>query len=161
MPRYEVKDNFLYIDGEQVEYRPSPNHGGEIEPTLIIEHYTGDDSERGAISWLCASKSGVSAHLVINKEGKVTQLVPFNVVAWHAGRSQYMGRSSVNSFSIGIENVGSGDFFSDAQYEVNRAVIAALFEAYPIDDVVGHEDVAPGRKNDPGPNFDWNRVVTR
>jgi len=156
-----VKDNFLYIDGKQVEYRPSPNHGGEIVPELIIIHYTGDDSERGAISWLCASKSSVSAHLVINKEGKITQLVPFNIAAWHSGKSSYEGRSGVNSFSVGIENVGSGDFFPDEQYEANRAVIAALFEAYPIQDVVGHEDVAPGRKNDPGPNFDWDKVVTR
>jgi N-acetylmuramoyl-L-alanine amidase len=130
-----------------------------MTPTLIVIHYTGDNSEGGAISWLCAPQSSVSAHLVVNKEGGVTQLVPFNLAAWHAGRSEYQGRSGVNSFSVGIENVGIGDEWPEAQVEANRAIIAALFAAYPIADVVGHQDVAPGRKADPGPNYPWERVT--
>jgi N-acetylmuramoyl-L-alanine amidase len=128
-------------------------------PALIVIHYTGDNSEQGAVSWLCAAQSGVSAHLVVNKEGGITQLVPFNITAWHAGRSAYQGRSGVNSFSVGIENVGIGDDWPDAQVEANRAIIAALFAAYPVTDVVGHQDVAPGRKGDPGPNYPWDRVT--
>lgn len=158
----EVREHLLFADGEQVEYRESPNRGGEITPRLIVEHFTGDESKEGAISWLCARQSGASAHLVVDKAGEITQLIPFNVVAWHAGKSEYSGKSNVNSFSIGIENVGTGDHFSDEQYEANRAIIEALFAAYPIADVVGHEDVAipPGRKNDPGKNWDWSKVTT-
>ena len=155
----EVRDNFLFADEEQVPFQESPSTGRGMVPTLIVIHYTGDNSEQGAISWLCAAQSGVSAHLVVNKEGGITQLVPFNITAWHAGRSAYQGRGGVNSFSVGIENVGIGDEWPDAQVEANRAIIAALFAAYPITDVVGHQDVAPGRKGDPGPNYPWDRVT--
>jgi len=159
---FEVRDHLLYVDGQQVEFRESPNVGREITPEIIVIHYTGDDSEEGALSWLCARQSGVSAHLVINKAGGITQLVPFNRVAWHAGKSEWNGKQGVNSFSIGIENVGTGDHFPDEQMEANRAVIEALFAAYQIEDVTGHEDVAlpRGRKSDPGVNFDWSRVTT-
>jgi len=92
----EVIDNLLFVDGQQVEFRESPNRGREITPTLIVIHYTGDDSMEGAVSWLCAQQSGVSAHLIIGKDGSIVQLVPFNVSAWHAGRSQYNGRANVN-----------------------------------------------------------------
>jgi N-acetylmuramoyl-L-alanine amidase len=158
---YEVIDHYLFKDGEQIEYRSSPNAGRAIVPRLIVIHYTGDNSCEGALSWLCSPKSGVSAHLVIAKEGKVYQLLPFHVAAWHAGKSQHNGENQVNGFSIGIENVGLGDEWPDEQIEGNRAVIAALYAAYPIEDVVGHEDVAPGRKTDPGPNYPWDKVVDR
>lgn len=155
----EVRDHLLFIDGTQVTFQESPNAGREITPTLIVIHYTGDDSMEGGLSWLCAKRSGVSAHLLIGKDGSIVQLVPFNRVAWHAGRSDYNGRANVNSFSIGIENVGIGDEWPDAQVEVNRAVIETLFAAYPIEDVVGHSDVAPGRKVDPGPLYPWDKVT--
>lgn len=158
---YEVIDHLLYKDGVQVEYRESPNHSGVIEPRLIVIHYTGDNSLEGALSWLCAGQSGVSAHLVIAKDGTAYQLLPFNANAWHAGRSSYNGERYVNSFSVGIENVGIGDFWPDEQVEANRGIVAALYAAYPIVDTVGHEDVAPGRKTDPGPNYPWDRVVQR
>lgn len=155
----EVRDHLLFVDGQQVEFRESPNVERKITPTLIVIHYTGDNSMEGAVSWLCAKRSGVSAHLVIGKDGSIVQLVPFNVVAWHAGRSEYDGRANVNAFSVGIENVGVGDNWPDAQVEAIREVIRALFAAYPMIDVVGHEDVAPGRKIDPGPNFPWDKVT--
>ncbi len=155
----EIKDHLLYVDGRQVEYRKSPNHGGELNPTLLVIHYTGSNSCEGAVSWLCAPQSGVSAHLVVDKDGTIYQLLPFNVKGWHAGVSSYDGRSGVNSFSVGVENVGIGDEWPSAQVEANRAVIAALFDAYPIQDVVGHCDVAPGRKVDPGPNYPWDKVT--
>jgi N-acetylmuramoyl-L-alanine amidase len=155
----EVKNNLLYVNDRRVEYRESPNRGREISPTLIVIHYTGDNSLDGALSWLCARQSGVSAHLVIAKDGTIYQLLPFNVAGWHAGKSSYNGSGSVNSFSIGIENVGVGDEWPEAQVEANRAVVEALYEVYPIEDVVGHEDVAPGRKFDPGPNYPWGAVI--
>jgi N-acetylmuramoyl-L-alanine amidase len=160
-PVYEIIDHYLYRDGELVDQRPSPNHGRAITPRLVVIHYTGDNSCEGALSWLCAAQSGVSSHLVVDKDGTVYQLLPFHVAAWHAGRSEYNGEPGVNSFSVGIENVGIGDSFTDEQYEANRGIIAALFNYYPIEDVKGHEDVAipPGRKTDPGVNFDWSRVV--
>jgi N-acetylmuramoyl-L-alanine amidase len=157
----EVIDNLLFVDGQQVEFRESPNVGREMVPRLIVEHFTADNSCEGALSWLCSRQSGVSAHLVIDRDGTIYQLVPFNVVAWHAGRSEYQGQPNVNSFSIGIENVGDGSEFPDAQMESNRAVIAALYSFYPIEDAVGHEDVCvpPGRKTDPGRNWDWSKVT--
>jgi len=159
MKKYEIIDHFLYIDGQQVEYRKSPNSGGEIEPILIVVHYTGDNSLGGALSWLCSTRSSVSAHVVIAKDGTIYQLLPFNIKAWHAGSSSYNDRPNVNSFSVGIENVGFGDEWPEEQIEANRALIVALFDTYPIVDVVGHEDVAPGRKEDPGPNFPWHDIV--
>lgn len=157
---YEVFDNLLFINAEPVEFHKSPNHGREITPRIIVIHYTGDNSCQGAVSWLTSARSGVSAHLVVDKDGTIYQLVPFNVAAWHAGKSDYNGQSNVNAFSIGIENVGIGDEWPDTQVEANRQIIAALFANYPIEDVVGHSDVAPGRKVDPGPNYPWDKVTT-
>lgn len=157
---YEVRDHLLYIDNEPAEFQGSPNHGGEMVPRLVVIHYTGDNSCQGAVSWLTSRGSGVSAHLVVDKDGTVYQLLPFNVVGWHAGKSQWNGQSGVNAFSVGIENVGVGDFWPDLQVEANREIIEALFVSYPIEDVVGHEDVAPGRKVDPGPNYPWDKVTT-
>jgi N-acetylmuramoyl-L-alanine amidase len=155
----EVHDNMLFVNGQQVEFRESPNVGRKITPTIIVIHYTGDNSMEGAVSWLCAAQSGVSAHLVIGKDGSIVQLVPFNMVAWHA-RGHYNGLS-VNSHSIGIENVGIGDSWPDEQVEAIRAVVEVLFAAYPVNDVIGHVDIpdrTPG-KSDPGPNFPWDKVT--
>jgi len=159
--KYEVIDHFLFKDGEQVPFLDSPNHGGEIVPRLVVIHYTGDNSLQGALSWLCTPKSGVSAHLVISKDGVVYQLLPFNVKGWHAGRSEYNGEPNVNGFSIGIESVGIGDFWPRTQVEAIRDVLSAISRAYEIQDIVGHEDIAvpAGRKADPGPNFPWDEVT--
>lgn len=104
----------------------------------------------------------VSAHLLIRRDGEVLQFVPFNERAWHAGESSHRGRRCCNDFSIGIELEGEDDTSYDGrQYEVLVAVIKALQRAYPQisnRDIVGHCDVAPGRKTDPGPAFDWLRL---
>lgn len=104
----------------------------------------------------------VSAHLLIDRQGQVTQYVPFDCKAWHAGESQYRGRRQCNDFSIGIELEGTDDSpFADIQYVRLTAVIQALWSAYPelpTDAIVGHSDIAPGRKTDPGPHFDWQRL---
>lgn len=103
----------------------------------------------------------VSAHLLIERSGKITQYVPFTEKAWHAGESSFGGRANCNEYSIGIELEGT-DFeaFTDAQYRVLITVTALLQQEYPclnLDRIVGHSDIAPGRKTDPGPFFDWPR----
>jgi AmpD protein len=104
----------------------------------------------------------VSAHLLLRRDGEVVQFVPFHRRAWHAGVSQYEGRPACNDFSIGIEIEGTDEiFFEDAQYDAARQVIEALIEAYPTlspTRLVGHSDIAPGRKTDPGAAFDWARL---
>lgn len=103
----------------------------------------------------------VSAHLLIDRLGKVTQFVPFFKKAWHAGESVFEGKPNCNDFSVGIELEGT-DFepFTDLQYQSLLVVTKLLLQEYPClspDRIVGHSDVAPGRKTDPGPYFDWSR----
>ncbi|MCB1776692.1 MAG: 1,6-anhydro-N-acetylmuramyl-L-alanine amidase AmpD [Candidatus Competibacteraceae bacterium] len=104
----------------------------------------------------------VSAHLLIRRDGGVTQYVSFNRRAWHAGESRYAGRRQCNDFSIGIELEGVDDHpYDDRQYPMLTAVIRALWKAYPTllpDRLAGHADIAPSRKTDPGPAFDWQRL---
>lgn len=103
----------------------------------------------------------VSAHLLINREGLITQYVGFDKKAWHAGASSLQGRAGCNDFSIGIELEGCDDQpFSDAQYRALVEVTQLLLQTYPAiqqSRIVGHSDIAPGRKTDPGPFFDWER----
>jgi N-acetylmuramoyl-L-alanine amidase len=158
--KYSIHDHLLYLDGKQANYKASPNRGGIIKPSLVVIHYTGSNSLQGALSWLCTPSAKVSAHLVIAKTGDIWQLLPFNIWGWHAGRSEYDGRGDVNGFSIGIENVGLGDEWPEAQIQANVDVIQALCQAYKIVDLVGHDEVAipEGRKVDPGPKYPWKRV---
>jgi AmpD protein len=104
----------------------------------------------------------VSSHLLIKRDGSITQYVPFHCRAWHAGKSSYAGRESCNDFSIGIELEGCDeDVFEKIQYQSLNSVISALCDAYPSlswDRITGHSDIAPGRKTDPGPGFDWSQV---
>ncbi len=101
----------------------------------------------------------VSAHLLIKRDGAVVQFVPFNKRAWHAGRSEFKGQVECNDFSIGIELEGSDHInYDKRQYEVLAQVTELLLQAYPAmnpERIVGHSDIAPGRKTDPGPSFDW------
>lgn len=103
----------------------------------------------------------VSAHLLIRRDGEAVQFVPFHARAWHAGRSAFAGRTACNDFAIGIELEGTDDTpYSDAQYLRLAETAQALMAAYPGIDrhrIVGHSDIAPGRKTDPGPAFDWPR----
>lgn len=105
----------------------------------------------------------VSAHLLILRSGEVLQFVNFNDRAWHAGRSTYLGKKECNDYSIGIELEGSDDLpFDEVQYAVLAQVTAALQAAYPkiLQHLAGHSDIAPGRKTDPGPFFDWIKFRT-
>lgn len=101
----------------------------------------------------------VASHFLIERSGLVTQFVSCNARAWHAGLSSFEGRPRCNDFSIGIEVEGS-DFepFEDAQYQALAGLLPALASRYPIRAVAGHSDIAPGRKTDPGPFFEWERV---
>lgn len=103
----------------------------------------------------------VSAHFFVRRDGQLIQFVSCNARAWHAGLSCWRGRSRCNDFSIGIELEGCDELpFADAQYEALNALIANLARAYPLREVVGHRDIAPERKTDPGPCFDWLRVCS-
>lgn len=103
----------------------------------------------------------VSSHLLIRRDGEIVQYVPFNMQAWHAGISDYKGRDRCNEFSIGIELEGTDyEEFTDAQYKALIDATRVLLGAYPmlsVDKIVGHSDIAPERKTDPGPCFDWQR----
>ena len=104
----------------------------------------------------------VSSHLLIRRSGEVVQYVPFARRAWHAGVSSWQGRERCNDYSIGIELEGTDHSpYESAQYAMLARVIAVLCRSYPQltpDRVVGHSDIAPGRKSDPGPSFDWPRL---
>jgi len=104
----------------------------------------------------------VSTHVLIARDGKLTQYVPFDLRAWHAGRSYWRDRSECNDFSVGIELEGSDDEpYEDRQYQTLAKLILALQQTYPMladGWIAGHSDIAPGRKTDPGPAFDWRRL---
>jgi AmpD protein len=109
---------------------------------------------------MCALR--VSSHVVLNRQGAVTQYVKFTDRAWHAGKSMYQGREACNDFSVGIELEGTDTTpYEAAQYHALADVVAVLCSTYPRlspDRLVGHSDIAPGRKTDPGPAFDWPRA---
>lgn len=101
----------------------------------------------------------LSAHALVRRDGAIVQYVPFGERAWHAGASQYRGRSTCNDFSVGVELEGTDDTpYTEAQYQQLAALAAALLAAYAslsAEHIVGHSDIAPGRKTDPGAAFDW------
>ena len=108
------------------------------------------------------SQLKVSSHLLIERDAALTQFVPFNKRAWHAGESYYEGRNACNDFSIGIELEGTDDDeFTRQQYQRLKEVLICLLATYPrlnSQAIVGHSDIAPGRKTDPGPKFDWQQI---
>lgn len=151
--------------------------GGDIELIVVhgislpagefggpwIERLFGGDLPRGVHPGLDAvADMRVSAHLLVRRDGSVIQFVPFHRRAWHAGRSSWGGRADCNDFSIGIELEGRDDLpYANAQYSTLAQMVSALQRAYPgigNEAVVGHEHIAPGRKTDPGPAFDWRRL---
>jgi len=176
-------------DGTPFPFERSPNQGGEVEHELLVMHYTAGRSAGSSVAWLTNPASRASAHLVIGRDGSITQLVAFNRVAWHAGVSSWLARSGVNQFSLGIELDNAGaltrhdgrwrawfgqeyeppevieavhkhqtepkgwHLFTEPQLEAAVEVAALLVGRYGLREVVGHEDVAPHRKEDPGPVF--------
>jgi len=180
-------------DGHTVRYVETPNQGGALTPEYLVMHYTAGSSAESSVAWLCNPAARASAHLVIGRDGSVTQLAAFNRIAWHAGQSQWAGRSGLNGFSIGIELDNAGKLervgerwrcavtkraysddevlianhphdrpgaspggwheYSEAQIDAAGEVGVLLMQKYALRDVLGHEDIAPGRKTDPGPAF--------
>jgi AmpD protein len=157
----------------------SPNHGPRpdgTEVSLALIHsislppgeYGGDAVERlftNRLDWEAHSYYQrirgliVSSHFFIRRDGEVVQFVSCDERAWHAGRSSWRGRDNCNDFSIGIELEGlEGETFEAPQYAALTAVLKGVRARYALRDVVGHEHVAPGRKIDPGPGFDWRAL---
>jgi len=134
---------------------------GEFGGPWIDHLFAGDLPPHAHPSFRDAAALRVSAHAVIRRDGTITQYVPFGMRAWHAGQSQYQGRSGCNDFSIGIELEGTDATpYTAAQYESLAALVRELLATYPTlsaDRIAGHSDIAPGRKTDPGPAFDWLR----
>lgn len=190
----KINNHRLYNDdGTPVRFADTPNKGGLMTPEYLIMHFTAGSSAEGSIAWLCNPAAKAAAHLVIGRDGSVTQLVPFNRVAWHAGQSQWAGRIGLNNFSIGIELDNAGKLeraggqwrsaiskkmykdedvlvanhkhdqpgtppggwheYSETQLDAAGEVGLLLMRKYQLKDVLGHEDIAPGRKVDPGPAF--------
>jgi AmpD protein len=131
---------------------------GEFGGTAIIDLFTNRlDPEPHPFFWTIKDLK-VSCHFLIRRDGKLIQFVPCTKRAWHAGVSAWRGRSCCNDFSIGIELEGSDtSVFTEIQYRILARLTAILQRHYPIKDIVGHADIAPGRKTDPGPQFDWPR----
>ena len=135
---------------------------GQFGGGHITELFTNQLDTRGDARFAHLAGVRVSAHLLIARDGHVTQYVPFGQRAWHAGGSVFQGRSDCNDFSIGIELEGTDTQpYRTIQYETLERLITALRDAYPAigdDRVVGHCHIAPGRKSDPGPGFEWQRL---
>jgi N-acetylmuramoyl-L-alanine amidase len=182
------KHRLMGDDGEAVTFDRSPNQSGRLDPRFLVMHFTAGRSAESSVRWLKNPRAKASAHLVIGRDGSVTQLVPFNKKAWHAGRSRWKGLVGLNRHSIGIEldnagklrRVGDGwqtwfgrkvhatdvveeehpdgrvdgwHAYSEVQIETAISVGSALMERYGFSDVLGHSDIAPRRKTDPGPAF--------
>lgn len=146
---------------------PSPNHGPRRLPvTMLVLHYTGMESAEAAVARLCDPAAAVSAHYVVEEGGRVLGLVDEDQRAWHAGVGSWRGNDDVNSASVGIEIVNPGHdlgyrAFPEAQMASLEALCGAILSrhAIPARHVVGHSDVAPLRKQDPGELFDWARLA--
>jgi len=180
-----------------VPQRETPNRGGIIEPWYLVFHFTAGESFQSAVDWFCNPESQASAHLVIGRDGRISQLAPFNVRTWHAGRSHWEGVSGLNQCSIGIEMVNAGRLskvgnrfvswfnveypehevvkaehkfeksvsywhsYTEVQMERAAELAELLVNTYNLRGVVGHDDIAPGRKYDPGPAFPMERIRAR
>lgn len=186
----KVINHLLYTDDDkQVPFVRSPNIQRGLKPAYIVIHYTAGNTVAGAVATLTNPSAKVSAHLVIGRDGSITQLVPFDTIAWHAGASSWDGLTGLNQYSFGFEldnngrlnrkgsqwasifghiipddqvlvathKNGKGPFgwqtYTEPQLLATIEASQALFDAYHLLDVVGHDDIAPLRKYDPGPAF--------
>lgn len=187
-------------DDEIIEYSESPNQSENFKnnlPDTLVIHYTAGNSLESSVNWLKNPRSKASSHLVIGKNGKVVQLVPFDVIAWHAGSSSWKGRKRLNNYSIGIELDNAGllekraegfytyfdkrvnnqkvvlakhkhqneekawEAYSEMQINCLEEICHVLKEYYAIRTIVGHDDIAPGRKVDPGPAFPMEKIKAK
>ncbi len=186
----KIKNHKLFNNNdEQVPFEATKNMGGKIKPLYLIIHYTAGSSADSSINWLKDPKAKASAHLVIGRDGTITQMVDFDKMAWHAGKSQWNNLNSLNGHSIGIELDNAGQLirkndgwrawfrkeypdnevivarhkhlveesgwhdFTTEQIEACVEASAAIVNHYKLKDILGHEDISPFRKVDPGPAF--------
>lgn len=151
--------------GLTIHPHPSPNHGPRrdgLRPELVVLHYTQMADAPSALAWLCAPEAQVSAHYLIGADGTVWNLVDEAARAWHAGAGSWQGRGDVNSRSIGIELDNDGDSpFAWPQIRALQALLAGVLRRWSIPPagVIAHSDMAPARKIDPGPRFDWRGLA--
>lgn len=144
---------------------PSPNQGPRRQgarPDLVVIHYTAMASAEAALERLCDPAAEVSAHYLISAQGRIWQLVPEAQRAWHAGAGRWGAVTDVNSRSIGIELDNRGDHpFAAAQMLALEGLLRGIMARWgiPPERVIGHSDMAPLRKSDPGPRFDWRRLA--
>jgi len=173
--RYQIINHRIEAARQYSSPHTSPRPDGEI--SLIVVHcislpaghfggryvealFMGTLSGQAHQDFSDLTAACVSAHLLIRRCGALMQFVAFDQCAWHAGASTYQGRQGCNDFSIGIELEGTDTApYREIQYEVLGSVVSALQDHYqiPARAVVGHSDIAPGRKTDPGPSFDWEK----
>lgn len=147
--------------------KPSPNFDERTLPvSMIVLHYTGMQDAQSAIDRLCDPEAKVSAHYVIDEDGRILRLVAEDKRAWHAGKARWRGIEDINSASIGIELVNPGHEFGyrpflEEQIDALVPLVAEIKERHGITrgNIVGHSDIAPSRKQDPGELFPWNRLA--
>ena len=131
---------------------------GKFGGTAIIDLFTNQLDIAADPYFETIKDLRVSAHFLIRRDGELIQFVSCDARAWHAGQSEWRGKPACNDYSIGIELEGSDDVpFTAAQYDAVISLAQALQQRYPIQAFVGHSDIAPSRKTDPGPHFDWER----
>ena len=188
-----VKHRLVKDNGTPYPFVSTPNVGGKVEPRYLVMHYTAGRNAKESIDFLATRAAKASAHVVIARDGAITQMVPFDRVAWHAGTSKWEGITGLNSHSLGIELDNAGMMkrgpngkwlawigatypesevaeaihknekaegivrgwheYTPKQLEAALELAALLVSTYGIRGVVGHDDIAPGRKQDPGPAF--------
>jgi AmpD protein len=136
---------------------PPGQYGGDQIERLFTNRL--DPAEHPYFAEIAALR--VSAHLLLRRNGDAVQFVPLHMRAWHAGESIWRGQARCNDFSVGVElEGGEDDGYTDAQYERLIELTRALRAALPLRDIAGHDDIAPGRKTDPGDHFDWLRFLS-
>lgn len=187
----EITNNYL-LSGDKITHLDCPKNKIKFAkdlPDTIVIHYTAGRNAESSARYLCRDDVKASAHIVIGRSGEIYQLVPFDTIAWHAGISNYGGRTGLNKYSIGIELDNAGvlkkvgneyqawfgtkypanevlyathrnettprywQTYTDIQISTCRTVCELLIDKFNIKDIVGHEEIAPGRKQDPGPAF--------
>jgi len=195
----EIKNNRLFNDdGTQVNFVQTPNKGGIYTPQYLVMHYTAVTTFESTLNHFQNPNADASAHLLIGRDGRITQFAPFNMVTFHAGKSQWKGLVGLNKFSIGIELVNGGKLvksgdkwicpvdlrkvpddevimaahkndgivngwheYTSVQIEIAMEIAMLLVKKYNLKDVVGHDDISPLRKSDPGPAFPMSSFRSR
>ncbi len=184
-------------DGTSYPFVASPNIGDSVQHEYLVMHFTAGRSAESSVKWLTKPEAKASTHLIIGRDGSITQLVPFDRIAWHAGRSRWGNRVGLNRYSIGIELDNAGRLtrsgnqwkawfgrqyaeeevlvavhknettatgwhtYTEEQLEAALEVSSLLVDHYGLQDIIGHDDIAPGRKNDPGPAFPMDHFRAR